>query len=83
MRNIEELMKVQSQKLIFPTFQMIITILLVIKYKLYQSPEPEKFEQNKIAGFLWKEIIGEIGATAFYYKKIEEGKNLYLVLDSL
>lgn len=63
---------------------VIITVLLVIKYKLYQSPPEQKFEDNRPLGFLWKEIFGEVTAGKFYYpNKIEDGKNLYLVLDSL
>uniref|UniRef100_A0A336M0R8 CSON009666 protein n=1 Tax=Culicoides sonorensis TaxID=179676 RepID=A0A336M0R8_CULSO len=40
------------------------------------------FEESAIAGFLYKEISGEIGSSSFYYKKIEEGKNFYLILES-
>ncbi|XP_063696232.1 UPF0669 protein C6orf120 homolog [Culicoides brevitarsis] len=61
----------------------IILVLVTIKFKIYQnSVETQNVEDVAIAGFLYKEISGEIGSSHFYYKKIEEGKNFYLILES-
>lgn len=60
-------------------------MLVTIKLKLYQNSidtERSNLEESSIAGFLYKEISGEIGSSHFYYKKIEEGKNFYLILES-
>lgn len=60
-------------------------MLVTIKFKLYQNSveqEGSRIDESAIAGFLYKEVSGEIGSTHFYYKKIEEGKNFYLILES-
>lgn len=61
-------------------------MLVTIKFKLYQNnieSDRNRIEETTIAGFLYKEISGDIGSSHFYYKKIEEGKNFYLILESM
>lgn len=60
-------------------------MLVTIKLKVYQNSidtESSRLEESPIEGFLYKEISGEIGSSHFYFKKIEEGKNFYLILES-
>lgn len=60
-------------------------MLVTIKFKVYQNSidtESSHIQESEIAGFLYKEVSGEIGSSHFYYKKIEEGKNFYLILES-